>query len=59
MQLEVDTIIFNIYFSKQRSTCGFQKRNIESPLNGIFRAVKLKWELTPIIISSNNWDSIS
>lgn len=54
MKLEVDTIIFNIYFSKQRSTCGFQKRNIESALNGIFRAVKLKWELTPIIISSNN-----
>lgn len=33
--------ILNIYFSNQRSTCGFQKRNIEFTLNGIFKTVKM------------------
>lgn len=51
--------ILNIYFRKQRNVCGFHKRIIESALNGIFKAVKLKWEFIPIIISSNNLDSIS
>lgn len=51
--------VLNIYFIKQSSSCGFRKRIIESALNGIFKAVKWKWEFTPIIIASNNLDSIS
>ena len=50
--------VLNIYFIKQRSSCVFHKRTIESALNGIFKAVKLKWEFIPIIIASNNLDSI-
>lgn len=51
--------VLNIYFVKQRSSCGFHKRIIESALNGIFKAIQWKWEFIPIIIASNNLDSIS
>lgn len=51
--------VLNIYFIKQRSSCGFHKRIIGSALNGVFKAVMWKWEFIPIIIASNNLDSIS